>query len=171
MTRAARAGEVALHVQELAQRAAAQQTFDLLYAGQEAPVLPDRQHHAGMLAGVERLGHVGAGERQRLFDEDMLVGSSGGDDLVDMLGMGCRDDHCIDGGVCENRGIVVPDGNPSLAGEIGGLGRSARDGARDPDLARLAMDGADQLLAPAAQTDNGRVQHLATSLQRHRPDG
>ena len=47
----------------------------------KAPVVSDCEHHAGIAAGPEHESRVGAGERQRLFAEHLLVGRGARDHL------------------------------------------------------------------------------------------
>src|SRR6478609_4789465 len=59
-------------------------------------MMPDSDHDAGALAGIECRLRIGLAERKRLFAIDMLAGSRNGFDLRTMLGVRGRKDHGLD---------------------------------------------------------------------------
>ena len=72
---------VALDVQQPAEPLFGENALQRPHGRPEAPVMPDRQHHAGALAGPDHRARVGCAQRERLFAEDMLAGSRRGDGL------------------------------------------------------------------------------------------
>src|SRR5690242_9326325 len=83
----ARAAEVALDVQQLAERSSMEELPHLVQRGLEAPVVAHRQCHPVLGTGAHRFLGFARLEAEWLFYEHMLAGARGGDDLFGVLRM------------------------------------------------------------------------------------
>ena len=119
----------------------------------------DAEHHTRSLAGAGCPQCFGLGQGQRLFAKDMLARCGGGENLATVQRMRCRQHDRVNARVRQRRRKIVSDGEPVLRHEIEMRSRSANDSPGKPQPAARALNSLDQGPAPAAETDDGRVDH------------
>ena len=130
------------------------------HLGVEAPVVAEPERDPGLLGGRDGLFGVLPGQRERLLAEDVLARARGGDHLLGVQGVRCRQDDGVDRRVGEQRLVAVDQVETLRLGErVRLLGAGAGRGGREADQAALPLDGLDQRLAPPAQPDNPGVDH------------
>ena len=131
------------------------------------PRIGDSQHHPGARHRVERrLGALQV-EGKRLFHEDVLAGRRGALDLSAVLAVRRRKHDRIDCRVGEDLLEIILQRYPVLGAERFGRGTGAGMAGREADCAALALHRIDQRSAPAAEADDGGVDHfLAASMSR-----
>lgn len=166
MTVHARAVEGALDVQEPPEPALLQHAADLLERRLVAPVESHREHASGLGARAHRSLRARLRQRERLLREDVLAGARRRDDLLGMLGVRRRQDDRVDAGIGERRSVVTGEGQAVPGRERAGLVGGARDAGREADPVGLALRAFDQVLAPAAEADDGGSDHSGFSLVR-----
>jgi hypothetical protein len=112
-------------------------------------------------ASTRRRRGVRAGRRQRegLLGEDVLAGARGGDDLLGVLRVRRGEDDRVDARIGERSRVVPDEGDAVGLRERARLRPRAHDARREADLVALALRALDEVLAPAAQPDDGGPDH------------
>jgi hypothetical protein len=105
-------------VQHIADFAQLQAAHEIEERGRIAAVEAQRQGDARRPAGGNSVFRGCPGQREGLFNEDMLAGSRGLDDLLVMLRVGGRQHHRLDARVGQNLLIARGEGDAGLFGEI-----------------------------------------------------
>jgi hypothetical protein len=151
--------EVALDVQQAAESSIAHHASDLLQGGLVAPVESDRQHAVRVGAGSH--GGSGRSRRQgeRLLHEDVLAGAGGCHHLLGVLRVRRREHDGIDVRISERGSVIGEKAEAVDARERACLVERSRDGGREADAVALTLRALDEILAPAAEADDGRSDH------------
>ena len=150
-------------MQDLPELTAQDRLQQVLHRRLEAPLVPDAEHDAGLLACVDHALRACGGQRQRLLAEHLLPGRDRFEHLRLVLAVRRRDDHRLDGTVRKN--LVQRRGEPQavLAREVCDGGRGHVYGVRDADVLAVFDAGRD-LLSPPAESHDRRFQHAQNSL-------
>ena len=160
--RAVLVGEMAFDVQHVAERAGGNDVLELEHGGEGALAVAEAEHHAGAPAGGNRALGFGKRERQRLFAPHRLAGLRHRDHLVDVKRVGRRQHHRAHARIGDH--IV------ELRRQFEAvLRRKRRHGVgllahavHETQPRALALHRVDDRLAPAAEPDDGSLDHVPT---------
>ncbi len=161
---ARRSGELSLDMPHCADVAGRDAACHVGIGRRVAAIEADRERDASRPAGLDCGLCIATRQRKRLLDEDVLAGTRGRRDFAGVLGMRCRQHHRVDGGVGQNLGIARRQRQAEALGQRPPAGRIARHRRRKADLCAflgaLALNRADQALAPVSGPANRRAYHL-----------
>ena len=137
----ARHREVRLGVEDRAEVTALHPALERAGRAVPAPVLPDREHHACLGAGIHRGLRARTGQCEGLLAEDVLAGRCRRDHLVSMGRVRRGQDDRVDAVVCEHRFVGVVLGRAVFFGEGGTLFFRPGEAGHDADHVRLTLCG------------------------------
>ena len=96
---------------------------------------------------------------KRFFGKHVLAGFGGGDDLLGVLRVRRRQHDGVDARIGQHLAVIVVERKILLFRVVHGFLERARDAGDDADLVAFALDAVDEVLSPAAEADDGCVDH------------
>src|ERR1700755_3245349 len=127
--------------------------------------MPDGEDYARIVAGAKHPFGVLSMQGKRLFAKHVLARVGGGDHLIEVQGMRCRQQDRLNGTVAKDCVEIV--------GQVEMMFSAKTSRALDVGLDRAdhveptaATRGFHEIAAPAAQPDDGAIDHVGSSMRR-----
>ena len=125
----------------------------------EAALIPEPDEDPLLVGGLVNRFRIRAVEREWLDHEDVLAGLDRRQGMIDVDISRTAYHHAVDGRIVESCGVVVAEFNPVILGEVLRVGDRAGHGPGEAHGVALALDRADQPLAPRPEAYDCQIEH------------
>ena len=131
--------------------------FSCLHGRPQPAVVPDTEHDARAPACIDHRRGIADVERERLLAEDMLAGGRGRLDHGPVQRVRSDDDHGLDRWIGKHPCEIGRERQLVHGRELAHLLRRRVHAAHEADALALVLNRLGEILAPAAEADDGGV--------------